>query len=177
MDWTHKLDDGRFLVMREPNTGDGKALIDYCNKVGGESDFLTFGRNEFWMSVAEEEAFILEMRQRGGDVFLMGNVAEELVSTLSLTRTYRKRLEHIGVLGISVLKSHWGLGMGRAMCETAIRLARERGVTKITLKGRTDNARAIGISEKLGFRREGIMTRAFLIGREYFSEAFMGMDL
>ena len=41
-----------------PLVKDAEALIDYCNEIGGESDYLTFGRGQFHYTVEEERDFI-----------------------------------------------------------------------------------------------------------------------
>ena len=50
------LKDGRPAELREAVPSDAEDMIDYLRCIGGESDFLTFGKDAFSMSVAEEEA-------------------------------------------------------------------------------------------------------------------------
>ena len=176
--FTSTLTNGRQLEIKVPEVFDAKSLIDFCNRVGGETEFLTFGANEFHISLLAEENFIADVRVKNQDVLLMGTVSRTIVSSLSIIRTMdRSRLEHVGELGISVAKSYWGLGVGRKMCEVALGLAKERGVTKVNLKVREDNGRAIRLYEQLGFKQEGLSTRAYRVAGKYFSNVLMGLDL
>lgn len=170
------LRDGRSLRVLESQPEDAPALIDYLNRVGGASDFLTFGANEFWLSIDQEESFLRGMQPNIGWM-LKGIIDNRIVATLSLLRTDRPRLKHIAELGVSVLKDYWGLGVGRSICRVAIDLAAKGGVHKINLKVREDNTRAIELYEKLGFKIEGLSPRAALLRGEYFSEVLMGLCL
>ena len=171
------LKNGSTLFVSEAEPEDADAMIRYLNVVGGETDFLTFGANEFWLSVEEETSFIRSVREKEKDIFLKGVIDGKIVSTLSLLRVDRPRIQHIGELGVSVLADYWGLGVGRHMCEEAARQAKERGITKIDLKVREDNDKAIRLYERLGYKREGVASRAYLVRGSYFAQVLMGLEL
>jgi RimJ/RimL family protein N-acetyltransferase len=173
----YALRDGRVLAISQVGTDDAADVVAYIDQVGGETDFLTFGPGEYELTVSEEEEFIRRLRNGRFNLMLKGVVDRELVSLVSIHRQNRPRLRHVGELGISVLKSHWGLGIGRRMIETALAFARERGVRKVNLRVREDNARALRLYESLGFVHEGSSTRAYLIRGEYHTERIMGMCL
>ena len=46
-----ELKNGELATIREAKVNDAKAMLEYCNLVGGETDFLTFGENEFKMNL------------------------------------------------------------------------------------------------------------------------------
>ena len=48
------LKNGELLILRRPTEDDAKAMIDYLNQVGGESDNLLFGKGEFHLTVEQE---------------------------------------------------------------------------------------------------------------------------
>lgn len=76
-------------------------------------------------------------------------------------------LEHRGTLGMGVLASHRGSGLGRRLLNTAIAKAESKGVTRIELEVRADNARAIALYDALGFEQESIRRGAILIDGRY----------
>ncbi len=67
--------------------------------------------------------------------------------------------------------------VGRAMCLRMLQVARQNGVTKVNLKVREDNTKAIRLYESVGFVREGSTARALRIGDAYFSDVLMGVCL
>jgi hypothetical protein len=54
----HELKNGRVLLIREVAVEDARALLDYVERISGESDFLSFGPGEFELTESEEEEFI-----------------------------------------------------------------------------------------------------------------------
>jgi RimJ/RimL family protein N-acetyltransferase len=108
---------------------------------------------------------------------LKGVVERAIVSTCTLMRPARPRVRHMGVFGISVAQSHWGIGVGKAMCLGVLSVARQVGVTKVDLQVRDDNVNAIRLYESLGFKREGVSSRALKIGERYFDNIVMGLCL
>ena len=53
-----RLKNGQILIIREAEKKGASIILEYINKVGGETDYLTFGPDEFNFSLADEEKFI-----------------------------------------------------------------------------------------------------------------------
>lgn len=171
------LSGGIDLIISKASPEDAASIVDFLNKVGGETDFLTFGLNEFPFSVSEEELTIKDCLERDICLMLIAKVGEEIVSQLFLQRSDTPRLMHIGDIGITVSKSYWGKSIGMHMIQVALLWAKNKKITKIQLQVRTDNERAIKLYEKLGFRIEGTFTKALKIGNIYFDDYLMGLTL
>lgn len=43
-----KLKNNKYLILRKSTIWDAKQIIEYLNCVGGESDYLLFGKDEFF---------------------------------------------------------------------------------------------------------------------------------
>ena len=172
-----RLKDGRTLRIGHARVEDAAELLAYARRAGGESDFLSFGAGELDMTVEDEAAFIANLEGGRHHFMLTGVVDGAIVSAASITRGKRPRLRHIGTFGISVARSHWGLGVGKRMCLTTLDVARRVGVTRIELRVRADNDKAIRLYESVGFVRDGVAPRGIRIGEEYFDDVMMGMGL
>jgi RimJ/RimL family protein N-acetyltransferase len=173
----HTLKDGRVLRVSDVSPDDATDIVDYVDRVGAETDFLSFGPGEFELTVAREEAFIERFLRGRVNVMMKGVVDGQLIALLSVKRELQPRLRHVGELGVSVLRNHWGAGVGTHLIASALRVCRARGLRKISLKVRDDNARAIAVYERLGFRDEGRLERALLIRGVFFAERLMGLPL
>jgi RimJ/RimL family protein N-acetyltransferase len=174
----HTLPDGRTLVVRTAVPDDAPAVLGYVHAVSAESTFLAFGPGEFEFTEAEERTFIGDARGTPNALFLLGAIDGGLVSVLTFAGSHRPRLRHCGEFGISVRKAHWGLGIGGHMLDALIDWARAGGlVTKINLRVRTDNRRAIALYERKGFVREGTLTRDKRIDGVYYDNHLMGLQL
>jgi RimJ/RimL family protein N-acetyltransferase len=77
-----------------------------------------------------------------------------------------------------VRKAHWGKGIGSLMIDTLLDWTREtRIATKVNLRVRTDNRRAIGLDLQKGFGLEGTLRQAIDINGTYYDHHYMGLDL
>ena len=174
----HRLENGRTLLIREVLVDDAPAVLRYVHAVSAESPFLTFGADEFEFSEAEERTFIRDAHASANRLFLLGVIDGTVVALLSFSGGRRPRIQHTGEFGISVAKAVWGLGIGARMLDTLIEWARATGlVTKINLRVRTDNHRAVALYEGRGFVREGTITRDMRVDGVYFDNYVMGLQL
>ena len=79
---------------------------------------------------------------------------------------------------MSVRKDCWGLGVGSRLMDTLIDWATESNeVTKLNLRVRTDNERAIALYRRKSFAIEGTIRKDFLIDGKYFDHYWMGREL
>lgn len=164
------------VIIREADNKDAKELIEYLNVIGGESDFLTFGTGEFNKSVEQEQDFIENVLENENALFIIAEVNGKIVGNLNFSGGPRKRTEHSGEFGVSVLKEYWGVGIGKELIEYLINWSKDSGIIrKINLRARTDNTRGIHLYKKLGFLEEGIIKRDFLINGEFYDSLQMGL--
>ncbi len=168
---------GQTLHIDVATPEDAEEIIDYTNRVGGESDFLTFGKDEFWATPDGERAFIRAMQENPKSLMLKGSIHGKIVSILTLNATDRPRIAHVAEMGISVSADHWRSGVGRLMCVASIEWAKYAGLRKINLRVREDNLRAIAMYEGLSFIHEGISQRAYLVNGRYYADRLMGLAL
>jgi RimJ/RimL family protein N-acetyltransferase len=175
---THLLRDGRELLIREAAPEDAPAVLEYIHAISGESDFLSFGPGEFELGEAEEAEALRKFRDTENHLYLLGLVGGSIVSSLGFSAGHRPRLRHSGGFGMSVRKPYWGLGIGSCMLDTLLAWARAtRVITKIDLRVRVDNRRAIRLYESRGFVREGTLRKEIFLDGQYYDLYFMGLEL
>ena len=81
-------------------------------------------------------------------------------------------------MGITVLRKHWGLGIGTHLIENLITWARAGGIIrKINLRTRENNHRAIALYKRLGFVVQGTLTREFYVDSEFYGSLVMGLEI
>lgn len=171
------LKNNKVLEIDKPSVEHAQKIVSFLNSAGGESDFLTFGVNEFPLSIQEEELSIQESLKSNRTLMLVGKIDQEIVSQLYLDRTYNTRTSHIGEVAVSVKKELWGNSIGTHMMLTSISWARENGITKLHLYVRVDNDAAINLYKKLGFVIEGQISRAVKVNGHYHDNYIMGLVL
>ncbi|MCL2560478.1 MAG: GNAT family N-acetyltransferase [Turicibacter sp.] len=172
------LKNSKQMIIRKAQKEDAQAIIDYCNVVGGESDNLTFGENEFGMTLEQEEQFIEETRDSKTSGLFIALIEGEVASVLNLSCPTKERIAHTSEIGISVKQKFWGLGIATMMLERVIAFASaSEQIEIIGLTVRADNIAALGLYKKMGFVEIGRYPKAIKIGREYYDEVLMNLYL
>lgn len=169
------LKDGSHCVIRRAIENDAAQIVMYSNAIGGETDFLSYGWNEFSQNNESERQVIREYNAGRNRLFIIAEIDREICGVLTFYGNNRKRLEHWGELGISVLQKHWNKGIGHALIDYLIKWAqRSEIVRKIDLMVREDNYSAIALYRKMGFEVEGRIRRAMRVNGKFYDFLYMG---
>lgn len=99
--------------------------------------------------------------------------ADRLVGWADICRLTRSSQSHRGVLGMGLLPTFRGHGLGRVLLASTLAGADAAGFTRVELTVRGDNARAIALYERLGFDHEGVQRRALLVDGVFHDLAMM----
>ena len=150
------LKNGELLVFRRPTEDDAEAIIDYLNQVGGESDNLLFGKNEFHLTVEQEKEYIKRICDDQSTLMIVGYINDTIVSIAQIGCHQRERVSHNCDLAISVKKQYWRNGIGQAVMEELISFANNNdNIKNIGLGVKSSNENAIMLYKKLGFVKVG----------------------
>lgn len=170
------LKNGETLIIREAMKEDAAAVIEYLNDVVCETDFLTMGKGEFNKTVAEEEEIFEAHRQSQNQIIIIAELNGEIAGLANISANNKPRQKHIGELGITVQKDHWGKGIGTKMMQAMIEWAKASGVIrKINLSVQANNEAAIKLYEKCGFEKEGTLKRDLYLNGQFYDALAMGL--
>lgn len=171
-----KLKNGKTAILRSPIKEDAQAMINYLNIIGGESDFITFGENEFSMSVEAEQDYIERINSMDNSKNVLIIIEDEIVGIASITSVQKERMKHNGTLGISIRKKYWDIGLGSEIMTYLIDWAKSNKITKkINLLVREDNIRGVKLYEKFGFEKEGLLKKDICVNGVYYNTIAMGL--
>ena len=162
--------------IREATPKDAEKIITYLAQVGGETDYLSFGKEGLPILTAEEEKFIQSMKEEEHSVLYVVWKNGEIIGDASLSG-FSRRMSHRAEFGLSVVKSEWGKGNGSALLQKCIMYAKEHAIELINLEVRSDNIRAIHVYEKYGFRKIGTSPAYYKMDGTYYDFDLMVLDL
>ena len=111
----------------------------------------------------------------GGAHFVAVDDAGDVVGWCDIVRYELEGFRHTGRLGMGLLAHVRGQGVGRRLAQTTIDAARSRGVERVELEVFATNARAIRLSERLGFAHEGVRRRARKLDGGYDDNVLMAL--
>ena len=172
----HTLPNGQTLLIREALPEDAAAVLQYVHAVSGETDFLGFGAGEFQLTEAEEANVLQGYHNADNQLYLVGLIEGAIVAVITFAAGRRARTRHCGEFGMSVRRGYWGLGIGGAMLDELIAWARDsQVVSKINLRVRSDNQRAIRLYTRKGFVQEGTIRNDVKLNGIYYHSDIMGL--
>jgi RimJ/RimL family protein N-acetyltransferase len=155
--------------------GDAAEILDFLNRVSLETDYLSFTPGDVGITLEEEVAFLRSMEDPARGFMLKALVDGVIAGTAGITRSKSIRLRHVGQVGISVVRKHWRQGVGRALMEGVVKEGERLGLRRLSLLVRSDNVRAIALYESVGFRHEGRLAGAFVVGDTLYDDLQMGL--
>ena len=150
------LKDGREAVLRSPVPSDAEQLVKYMKQSAGETEFLLRYPEECVESVAEEAIFIERAAASDDRLMLVCFVEGELAGNCMISFNNRIKTRHRAEVAIGILREYWSQGIGSAMFEELICVAKGRRVLQLELDYIAGNERAKGLYEKMGFCRVGV---------------------
>jgi ribosomal protein S18 acetylase RimI-like enzyme len=100
-----------------------------------------------------------------------------VVGWCDVTPMQREVFAHRGVLGMGVVPGFRGRGIGRALIDATLAAARRKGLARIDLEVRADNAVAIGLYRSAGFVTEGVKRDALRVDGGHVDLVFMALQL
>jgi len=164
------------IKIREAEKKDAHKLIQYVKQVADETDFLTFDSGEFNKTIEEEEQIIEQHKLAKNQIFIIALLDKKIIGMLNVNSSKRKRLEHIGEFGMSVLKEYWNQGVGGSLLRYMINWAKKGDViNKINLKVLVENESAIRLYKRNGFILEGTLKRDIKLNNNFHDTYQMGL--
>ena len=172
------LKNGKEVIIREASKEDAKVMIDFYNLVGGETDFLSFGKNEFVKNLNEYENLLENTRKEDNSIILLAEIDNKIIGIASINSSPKSRFKHVGEFGIVIAVQYCNLGLGRKIIDYLIEWANGNGVTKkISLVTSENNYRAMELYKKVGFEVEGILRKDNYVNGVYGNTIMMGLIL
>lgn len=150
-------------MIREAVPDDAEKMIAYLNQVGGESDNLLHGGNEFTVPIEGVKRKLAMSKESENSVVLIALENEQIIARAELDGYYPARIRHRAVFSISVKKEYWNHGIGTEMINRIIEQAKKMNLSVIELEVISDNERGINLYHKMGFTDIGIYKKYFYV--------------
>ncbi len=149
-----RLKDGREVLIRPAVMADKEAVVAFY--AGLSPEVLRWALPPY--DRTRVERYFTNPDQLIG---VVGVVDDEVVGHLNIFR-YTSRMSHLGELIIYLSQDFLNVGLGTAMTKAGLELAKARGLRRMQLTVIEGNKNAVHVYEKVGFRREGKKSEAYL---------------
>lgn len=156
------LQGGVELLVRNAVASDARALRETTQRTHAETDYLLSYPDEQSVDDEQEARSLVETERSDNEVELVAVLDGRIVGSTGVTAVgSRRKVVHRARFGISILKEHWGLGIGRILMEASIDCARRAGYTQLELEVVADNQRAVSLYRRAGFEEYGRNPRGY----------------
>ena len=154
-------------LIREALPEDAEKMILYLNQVGGESDNLLHGENEFLVPIEGVQRKLAMSKDSENSIVLIAFDNEQIIARAELQGYFQSRIRHRAILSISVKKDYWNQGIGTEMLNRIFEEAKNMNIRVIELEVISDNLRGINLYHKMGFEDIGIYKDYFYVNDTY----------
>ncbi len=152
------------VIIERAKASDAKELLDFWKIVGGETDNLSFGSEGRPVTESEEVEKLKSLEKSSVEAYFVARKDSVIVGTAHYTANERKRMNHRGTIGICILQSASGKGLGTRFMQTLLDFAKTTAKSEIVeLEVRSDNVNAIKLYKKFGFEKIGVFKGFFKI--------------
>lgn len=171
---THKLNNNKKITLRSPIFEDTLPLIDYLKTVTDETAFLLSHPSEITYTEFEEWQIIKSYLESKDKLMVLAIDQDKIVGNCTLSFKTKLKNKHRAMVGLSIIKSHWSLGLGSLLMDLMIDFCRESGIKQLELEVFSSNLRAISLYERKGFIKTGEIPNAIkLEDGSYINEIYM----
>ena len=151
-----RLKDGTSCLLRNAIGEDAKALLENMKLIYSQTDYLTTYSEEMDLSEREEYEFLEDKNQSENEVMIIAIIDGKLVASAVIRAVgYRYKIKHRATFGVTVDKSYWGLGIGKALTLACINCAKTANYKQIELYVVSENKTAIALYKQMGFVEYG----------------------
>lgn len=154
--------------------GDAAALLALDRAVRAEGA---------WMIADPDETETLEERTDrlrasvSGRVWLVAASGPRLIGSLLISPHRLRRHAEVGTLEILLSQDARGQGLGGRLLAEGLRVARERGLRKVSLAVLAENERAVRLYKRFGFAEEGRRVAEFRMDGRLVDDVLMAVVL
>lgn len=162
------------LTIREVLPSDAKQLSKVMEQIGSETEFIIMDEHGLGLSVRHLAKELEWLRESNNNLLLVALDGDQIIGVSNVRADREERTEHIGEIGICLLKEYWHLGIGTYLLEETLLWAENSEVIRrLELRVQVRNERAVRLYKKMGFCVEAILQRGAKINDGVFVDVYL----
>ena len=167
---------GRTVVFRNARPEDSADLIKHLKTTSAETPYLIREPDEITITEEKEKQFIQSKIDDERELMLVALIDGKHIGNCSLMSIAPyKRYNHRCDVAIALYKEYCGCGIGKAMLQTILDVAKSVGYEQAELEVMEENKDAIAMYEKLGFKKYGTLPNNMKYTDESYMDAYWMM--
>lgn len=160
-----RLKDGTVVTIRTAFPADAAKLLEHVYAIFAEDGFTLSTLEDFHNTEEQETAWLQMNLDDPGKLVIVAEKEGQIIGMLNFHDGERKRIAHLGELGMSVNYAWRNRGVGRALLSTLILWTQQHPlIEKVCLEVFATNTNAIALYISLGFEEEGRLRKEIKLG-------------
>ena len=156
------LKNGKQCILRNAKREDGESSLEVFIKSHEETDYLASYPDEIKYTIKAQGEYIQNLTDSKDEIELLAIVDDKIVGMAGLNRVSKnEKTKHRAQFGILVLKDYWNLGIGKALLNACIKIAKLAGYIQIELDVVKSNINAINLYKSFDFETIGEIKYGF----------------
>ncbi len=170
------LKDGRKGIIRTAEEADAENLLNYLNQVMKDECFFIMTMEDIkeqGLTIEKEKEWI-QKHNKEGSIAIVAEINDNIAGLVHVINSPLKRLNHVGVLAVSILEQYRNNGLGSLLMEMIMEWAEKNTILeKIALAVFDNNPRAIQLYHKFGFVEEGRKVKEIKFSIDHYVDSIL----
>ncbi len=152
--------------IRSAKVEDAEKIVELLTNAGSESPHLSYGEQEFDVSIKQEEKIIKMFRKNHNAALIVVDLAGEIIALATIDGDGYQKVCHNCEVAMVVAKAYWGQKVGMTLMNYLLKRAQKMEKTNVYLSVKADNKRAINLYESFGFQQFGCQKNYFKVDNQ-----------
>lgn len=139
------------IVLRAPSRNDAHEMNSFLYDICGESEYLTRYPEECTFNDEREVKYIANTIDSPNNMMIVCTANSKIIGNCEFIGYDRIKCNHRAQIKIAIRQDYWGKGIGSAMLNELIDIAKAKGIEQLELEMIEGNDRAFSLYKKFGF--------------------------
>ncbi len=170
---------GKKIVVRDLSPDDVSCLFDYITEMGMEDTYILVNPGSL-VTYDEEVEYVADCVEKIAKkemIKLLAFFENELIGMIDI-KVQPRRMQHIGLLGITIKKAYRGDGIGKELMRIAITQAKTKlSLNQIILGCFANNMVGLSLYTNLGFKEYGRLPKGVYRQGVYIDEVLFHKEI
>lgn len=172
------LKNGKTVLLREATPEDAALILDCIRVFIPASEFIPKLDSEILATVEDVKAWLQKFYESSNSIMILAEYDGRSLGHIDFLGQQRKIMQHTAVVGMGLLPKWQNSGLGSALMAAALEWARQHPVLEIIwLQLYTENAAALQLYRKFGFKDCGLIPGFFYQNGHYYDQLTMALNV
>ncbi|MHA7059328.1 N-acetyltransferase family protein [Aquimarina sp. M1] len=175
---TYTTKNNQPITIRQAVPDDAKQLLKLKLAYLKDTETLPLFINEYPNDADQEREMIQKYQSEKNCIILIATSEKEIIGNIDLTGSWRKKIEHTGMIGMGIHIQWQNQGIGSLLLQNLLNWAQENQLLKVVwLEVYASNNSGIALYKKMKFQQSGVVPNFFLEKEIYIDKIIMSRQV